>query len=151
MVAIGVFVGLPVIAYGIHWNSEAGWDVRSSMFLGTQFNYWAAPLVSLAWISLVMLACKTPALSSLTRPFAAVGRMAFTNYLLQTVICTTIFYGHGLGLFGRVERVGQISIVAAVLAFQLIVSPIWLSYFRYGPAEWLWRSLTYWRPQPMRR
>jgi uncharacterized protein len=77
--------------------------------------------------------------------------MAFTNYLVQTVICTTIFYGHGFGLFGSVERTGQILIVLAVWALQLWYSPLWLRHFRFGPAEWLWRSLTYGRPQPMRR
>jgi uncharacterized protein len=77
--------------------------------------------------------------------------MAFTNYLMQTVICTTIFYGHGFGLYGSVERKYQILIVFAVWAFQLIVSPFWLRYFRFGPMEWLWRSLTYMKAQPMRR
>jgi uncharacterized protein len=77
--------------------------------------------------------------------------MAFTNYMLQTIICTTIFYGHGFGLFGHVERVGQIGIVFAVWALQLAISPIWLRHFRFGPLEWLWRSLTYLTFQPMRR
>jgi uncharacterized protein len=76
--------------------------------------------------------------------------MAFSNYLGQTVICTLLFYGHGLGWFGRVERTGQILIVAAVWALQLVVSPLWLRYFRFGPAEWLWRSLTYLKLQPFR-
>jgi uncharacterized protein len=76
--------------------------------------------------------------------------MAFTNYLVQTFICTTIFYGHGLGLFGRATRTEQILMVFAVWAFQLIVSPIWLRYFRFGPFEWVWRSLAYMRRQPMR-
>ncbi len=87
----------------------------------------------------------------LTGLLADVGRMALTNYLLQTIICTTIFYGHGLGLFGRVERVGQIAIVAGVWVVSLVVSPLWLRRFRYGPFEWAWRSLTYGRRQPMRR
>ena len=90
-----------------------------------------------------MLACRTAALRTLTRPFAAVGQTALTNYLLQTVLCTTIFYGHGLGWFGSVDRVGQIGVVAFVWAVQLIASPLWLRRFRFGPAEWVWRSLTY--------
>jgi uncharacterized protein len=75
--------------------------------------------------------------------------MALSNYLLHTLIATTIFYGHGFGLFGSVDRTGQVIIVFAIWAFQLVWSPIWLRYFRFGPAEWLWRSLTYWRVQPM--
>jgi uncharacterized protein len=76
--------------------------------------------------------------------------MAFTNYLMHTLICTTIFYGYGLGLFGRVERFGLMAFVLGIWILQLLVSPIWLKHFRFGPAEWLWRSLTYWRRQPMR-
>jgi len=151
LIAVAVLVGIPTILYGVHRNFAAGWDVRYSFFFGSQFNYWASILVSFGWVSLVMLACQKPALAPLTRPFAAVGQMAFTNYLLQTIICTTVFYGHGFGQFGQVERVGQIALVAAVWAFQLIVSPLWLRYFLFGPFEWLWRSLTYLRFQPIRR
>jgi uncharacterized protein len=69
---------------------------------------------------------------------------------MQTLLCGLIFYGHGLGLFGQVERAGQVLIVIAIWALQLILSPIWLRHFRFGPLEWLWRSLTYWTLQPMR-
>jgi uncharacterized protein len=77
--------------------------------------------------------------------------MAFTNYILQTVICTFIFYGHGLGLFGTVSRVQQIAIVFAVWLLQLVVSPLWLRSLQFGPLEWLWRSLTYRQFAPLRR
>ena len=77
--------------------------------------------------------------------------LALTNYLIQTIICTFIFYGHGLGYFGSVDRRGQIVIVIIIWLFQLVSSSLWLSRFRFGPAEWLWRSLTYWRVQPFRK
>ena len=77
--------------------------------------------------------------------------MAFSNYIMHTVICTTLFYGHGFGLFGKVERVWQFAIVLVIWTFQLIVSPVWLRYFLFGPLEWLWRSLTYWQREPFRR
>ena len=121
------------------------------MFHGQQINYWASALVSLGYVGLVMLACQRGVLSGLRARLAAVGQMAFTNYLVQTIICTTIFYGHGFGLFGQVERWGQILIVFSVWALQLIVSPLWLRRFRFGPFEWLWRSLTYGARQPFRR
>ena len=92
-----------------------------------------------------MLAVRRGFLPGLQTRLAAVGRMAFTNYLLQTVLCTAIFYGHGLGLFGSVARYQQLLIVFAVWALQLWLSPIWLRRFSYGPLEWLWRALTYWR------
>ncbi|MEM9209740.1 MAG: DUF418 domain-containing protein, partial [Pseudomonadota bacterium] len=83
--------------------------------------------------------------------FTAVGRMAFTNYLMHSLVLTTVFYGYGLGLYGEVERFAQMGFVVAMIAFQLWLSPLWLRHYRFGPAEWLWRSLTYGRLQPMRR
>jgi uncharacterized protein len=151
LVLVGAVIGVPLIAYGVQRHEAAGWDVMYSFYLGGLFNYWASILVALGWVGAVMLVCKTEPLRALTKPLAAVGQMALTNYLGQTIICTTIFYGHGFGLFGSVSRVQQILIVAGVLAFGLIVSPIWLRFFRFGPFEWLWRSLTYLRLQPMQR
>jgi uncharacterized protein len=151
LIALALLVGVPVIVYGVNWNFSVGWDSRYSFFYGMQFNYWASLLVALGWVGLVMLVCQKPSLAPLTRPFAAVGRTAFSNYILQTLICTTVLYGHGLGLFGQLERTQQFAIVLAVWAFQLVVSPIWLRYFLFGPLEWLWRSLTYWQRQPFRR
>ncbi len=85
------------------------------------------------------------------RSLMTVGRMAFTNYILQSVICTFVFYGHGLGLFGRVPRTGQALVVIGVWIFLMIFSPWWLKYYRYGPLEWLWRSLAYRSRLQMRR
>jgi uncharacterized protein len=98
-----------------------------------------------------MTLIKSGAASRLMARFAAVGRMAFTNYLMHSVILTTVFYGYGLGLYADVPRAWQMAFVVAVIGFQLWFSPIWLKVYRFGPAEWLWRSLTYWRRQPMRR
>jgi uncharacterized protein len=148
---LGLATGIPTILYGIYRNQASNWDVRYSFFFGGQYNYWGSLPVSLAYVGLVMLACKSPALERLRRPFAAAGRMAFTCYLGESLICTTIFYGHGLGLFGSVDRLGQILITFAVYSFLLIFSTLWLRRFRYGPFEWVWRSLTYWKWEPMRR
>ena len=151
LAAIGVLAGIPAVVYGTYANFEAGWNIRYSFFLGSQYNYWGSILVSLGWVGLVMLVCKKGILSFVTSRLAAVGRTAFTNYLTQSILCTTIFYGFGLGLYGNVERVGQILIVFGVWILQLAVSPLWLRRFRFGPFEWAWRSLTYGRLQPMRR
>ncbi len=145
MVIGGLAIGLPVIIYGHQTIVERNWEPFYAMFAGSEYNYWGSFLVSLAYIGAVMLACQQPALNVFTRPLAAVGQMALTNYLMQSIICTTIFYGHGFGYFGYVERVGQLGVVIAIWMVQLIISPIWLSYFRFGPAEWLWRTLTYGR------
>ena len=150
LIAVAAAVGFPLQAYWISLDFAQGWSVRS-LFMGLQSVYWTSIAVSLGYVGAVMLACRTAALRRVTRPFAAVGQTALTNYLLQTVICTTIFYGHGLGLFGSVDRVGQVGVMAGVWAVQLIASPLWLRRFRFGPVEWLWRSLTYRARQPMRR
>ena len=151
MAVLGFAIGLPVVIAGVVQNFAHGWTLEFSRFgLGEQANYWGSLFVSAAYIGLLMLFARTGALSWLQDALAAVGRTALTNYLLQTFLATAVFYGHGLGLFGSVERVGQVGIVAAIWAVQLVLSPLWLRYFRFGPFEWLWRSLTYWRLQPMR-
>jgi uncharacterized protein len=147
---LGLCIGLPLVFYGIRENFAHDWTMPYSLFYGLLYNYWGSVFVSLAYISAVMLICKAVRTGLVAKAFAAVGRMAFTNYIVQTLICTTIFYGHGLGLFGQIERQEQILIVFAVWAFQLVGSPVWLRYFRFGPLEWLWRSLTYGHVQPMR-
>ena len=76
--------------------------------------------------------------------------MAFTNYLAQTVICTTLFYGHGFGLFGSIERWQQLILVLIIWAAQIAWSAWWLQRFRYGPLEWFWRCATYLRLLPLR-
>ena len=150
MVLIGLIVGLSGASYGVIQNFAHNWEMTFSRFgPGYQFNYWGSLFVSGGYIGLVMMWSRWGGLARLQTALAAVGRMALSNYLLHTLIATMLFYGHGLGLFGSVERVGQILIVFAIWAIQLIWSPIWLRYFRFGPAEWLWRSLTYWKWQPM--
>lgn len=143
LMAAAALLGLPLIIAGISSNQRAGWDVAYSFFLGSQFNYWGSLPFSLGLVSAVMLACKSALLPRLKSALAAVGRMALTNYLLQTLLCTTIFYGHGLGLFGHLERSSQALLVVAIWALQLVISPLWLTRYRFGPAEWIWRSLTY--------
>jgi uncharacterized protein len=76
--------------------------------------------------------------------------MALSNYLMQSTITAIVFLGWGLGFAGRLDYGGQLLIVAAIWILQLALSPVWLRRYRFGPAEWLWRSLTYWKRQPMR-
>jgi len=115
------------------------------------WNYVGSVLASVGYAAALILLVKRGALGLLRRALAAVGQMAFTNYLFQSVVTSILFLGWGLGLAGRVDYAQQLIIVAAIWIFQLVISPIWLERFRFGPAEWLWRSLTYGRRQPMRR
>lgn len=78
------------------------------------------------------------------------GRMALTNYIGQSVLATTVFYGFGLGLYGYLSRFEQLGVVVVILSLQVVFSSWWLARFKFGPLEWLWRSATYLKAMPMR-
>ena len=107
-------------------------------------------VIALAWASALILVMRAGALRLATTALAAVGRMAFTNYVLQTVCCTLLFFGYGLGWYGSLSRAQLMLVVVAVSIVQITVSIAWLRHHRFGPLEWAWRSLTWWRRQPMR-
>jgi uncharacterized protein len=151
MVLAGGLLGGGLVAAGVVVNHRNGFDPVAFFGVVGWFNYVGSVGVALAWVGLVMLACKAAALGPVRRVLAAVGQMAFTNYLMQSVIAAFIFYGWGLGHYGQLSRVELVPIVLGVWAFQLIASPLWLKWFRFGPMEWLWRSLTYWKVEPLRR
>jgi len=102
-------------------------------------------------LGLIMLLFTSGWFKWLVNLFRPVGQMAFTNYLMQSIICGIIFYGIGFGMFGKLQRFEIYYVVAGVYIFQIIVSHIWLRFFRFGPLEWAWRSLTYWKRQPFKR
>jgi uncharacterized protein len=154
MVQWGYGIGVPLMLY------DAWHEIANGFFLDNRFWYtldgWpfltfygSLPVV-VGHIGLVMLACQSGWFLGLQRRLAAVGRMALSNYLFHSLVCTWIFYGYGLDYFGTLYRPLLYAIVITIWILQLGISPIWLESFRYGPAEWLWRSLTYWKLQPMR-
>jgi uncharacterized protein len=96
----------------------------------------------------LMMIVKYGVLCQVTSALAAVGRTALSNYLLESVVCTIIF--DQFKLFGRLQRFHLYFVVVAVWTFQVVVTKFWIKHFRFGPAEWLWRSLTYQKKQPMR-
>ncbi len=145
----GLGLGFPIVVAGVIFNQRHDFSFEHSQFQGYTFNYVGSLGVFLGYVALVMLAVRNGFLPALQRRLQAAGRMAFTNYISQSVICTFIFYGHGLGLFEQVDRLSQFGIVVAVWVLQLLWSPWWLARFRFGPLEWLWRSLTYMKFQPM--
>jgi uncharacterized protein len=107
--------------------------------------------LSLGHASLIILIFRSRIVPWLMKALANVGQMAFSNYLMQSIICTLYFHGYGLGNYNKLSYHQLYYVVLAVWIFQLIFSSIWLNYFRFGPFEWLWRSLTYWKKQPMRK
>jgi uncharacterized protein len=147
----GYVIGFPIVLYGAYDLGAHQFDAMYMFRRGGMWNYVGSILVSLGHISVFMLLVNRGALRNLMQRFAALGRMALTNYLMHSVILTTVFYGYGLGLYGTIPRFWQMGFVFAVVAFQLWFSPFWLRQYRFGPVEWLWRSLTYWKWQPLRR
>jgi len=108
-------------------------------------------LRSVGIFGLIMLVYKSGWFKGLFNLMRPVGQMAFTNYLMQSIICGLIFFGVGFGMYGQLQRYELYYVVGAVWIFQIIFSHIWMKYFRFGPFEWLWRSLTYWKVQPMKK
>ena len=147
MTLIGLGSGYLLSILGIVLNVKDGWTMEYSMFLGPQLNSIGSVGVALGYAALIMLICRSARLVRFKSVFGAVGRMAFTNYILQSVICVFIFYGTGLGLYGSIERKYQLLFVLGIWITLLIISSLWLKHYRFGPLEWLWRSLTYWRRQ----
>ncbi len=146
---VGFGVGLPLSVIGIAYREWRDWELLSGFFIGAQLNQLAVPFLAAGWAALIILAVRSGWLGFMLRPLTAVGRTAMTAYLLQTVLCTAIFYGHGLGLYGEVGRPAQLLIVVGIWAFLLVAAPFWLRYFRMGPAEWVLRqSVLLPRPLP---
>lgn len=144
-------VGLAGSHLGVRMQLDADFEMVAS-FNGKHVLYWASLPHALGYAALAMLLCKPGWLKLLRVPFAAAGRMALSNYLGCTLVCVFIFFGPpGLGLFAQVERPDQLRIVLAMWAGMLIISTLWLSVFRFGPFEWVWRSLTYKSVQPFLR
>jgi uncharacterized protein len=148
--AICVPLGLILAWYGVGELERVRFAMPERTPLDV-WNYAGAILASVGYAAAIILVVKRGVLGGLRKALAAVGQMAFSNYLFHSVVTSIIFLGWGFGLAGRFDYAGQLGFVVAIWIVQLVLSPIWLKRFRFGPAEWLWRSLTYWRVQPMRR
>jgi uncharacterized protein len=154
MMLLGYGVGVPMMLFDTIHESSHGFFLGQNFRHGLEgwfmiFMYGSLPVV-FGHIGLVMLICRNGALPWLTRRLAAAGRMALSCYLFDSIFCSTLFYGYGFDFYGSIHRPLLYAIVLTIWTAQLLVCPLWLELFRFGPAEWLWRSLTYWKLQPMR-
>ena len=143
----GLGAGVPLMLWSARRAFATHWDPVDRLLVGIHLVYWGNLLVGLGWVGVIVLLARHGAVPSAV---LAVGRTALSNYLLATVLCTSVFYGHGLGLFGSVDRVGQIAIVALVCATQLVAAPWWLARFSMGPIEWVLRWATRGQRVPLR-
>lgn len=150
LLIVGYAIGLPVNVYEMVSLEHAQFSIDALIRSYLTYDLGRIPM-TLGHVGLIGLLCRAFASTSAARTIAAVGQMALTNYLAQSVICMLLFTGAGLALYGQLERHQLYYVVVAIWAVQIVWSPLWLRHFRFGPAEWLWRSLTYWRKQPLRR
>ena len=156
---VGYGIGLPLAIYSHYHNVVHYPTVEAALremeavpviWVGLIYPFQRILLV-LAHISSLILLYRWAMLQGVFRRFEAVGQMAFTNYIMHSVLCSLVFFGYGLNLFGTLQYYQIFSVAAAIWLLQLTISPLWLRAFNFGPLEWLWRSLTYWRMPAMRR
>lgn len=142
----GLGIGLPM-------NFLAAWassDVQSVWAeAGALMLVAFGPVLTCGYVSALVILTHNKIWRDRLSPLAAAGRMALTNYLMQSVVCTFIFYSYGFGLFGDVGAAGGVVLTVAIWVIQLGVSVAWFKKFQFGPMEWLWRTLSYGKAQPM--
>jgi uncharacterized protein len=143
---IGLLGNLSYAAAAV-WLHSKGLQFKLSAVVGLGIG---APALTFFYVSVLVELSSREIGQRLLRPIALVGRMALTNYLLQSAICTTIFYSYGGGLYASIGPLGGLGLTLVIYAAQIPFSVVWLSRFQYGPMEWLWRTLTYGKFQPMR-
>jgi uncharacterized protein len=149
---VGLTLGLPL--NGMHvWISELARQPGNEWvwLLGIPVGLAAGPILALGYVSVFALLFSATPGRNVLELLAPAGRMALSNYLLQSIFCTTLCYGYGFGFFGQIGPLAGIGVALVLFAAQVALSHAWLRRFRFGPAEWLWRSLTYRRAQPLLR
>jgi len=147
----GLGLGLPTgVVYAVTSGMSNMLDINLVLVASMAAITLSGPALCLGYAAAFALLLQHDDWKGKLRPMAAAGQMALTNYLLQSLICTTIFYSYGLGWYGSVSRFAALGLAAVIYAVQLPLSVWWLKRFRFGPAEWAWRTLTYGKLQPMR-
>jgi uncharacterized protein len=174
---LGLYAGKRRIFRDVERNSRLIWHVLIwGMVIGLPLNFFNAicmatdlanqhalwllsyglaaiggPAQGLAYAATLTLLLRSDRWKQSLGVIGTAGKMALSNYLLQSLICTTIFYSYGFGLFGAVGPLMRFGLTVLIFAVQVALSSVWLRRFQFGPMEWLWRTFTYGKPQPMRR
>ncbi len=149
-VSVAMVVGIPLSAVAVVlFKSQDPSRLRDAFAVAGPLLI--GPVVALGYLSGVTLIVRHRFFVGATTALAATGRMALTNYLSQSLVLAFVFYHWGLGLYGQLAGHQRMLLVIGLFAFQVAFSRWWLARFRFGPLEWVWRSATYGRRQPMRR
>ena len=143
MILVGFGPGLIISSIGLGQAYASEWSGAYVMNIGANYKFVSGLFMALGYIGLVIWIYKKGIFKKFQNRLQATGRMAFTNYIGMSVICTLIFNGHGLGLFGTFDRLQQFLIVIGVWVIMLIISPLVLKKYQFGPLESMWRKLTY--------
>jgi uncharacterized protein len=159
VMALGYGIGLPLAAYSFYhsylYSPNLETILRRMEIVPIEWVRLIYPFqrifLVMAHVSAIILLYKSKYAQALFRRLEAVGQMALTNYIMQSVICTLFFFGYGLNYYAELQYYQIYFVVLAIWIIQLIISPLWLRSFLFGPLEWIWRSLTYWRLQPFVR
>lgn len=152
VIGVGLLIGLPANYYLARYMTYFNQDYFSLKTKGLyQTIFYAIGVVPLAmaYVALFMLSFQAAAGKKILSLVAPAGKMAFSNYIMQSLIGNFVFLGAGLGYMGQVGPVFYTIFGITVFILQVIISSIWLKYFNYGPVEWIWRSATYKKWQPM--
>lgn len=154
IIAIGLVIGLPANYMLAHYMSNYMGDYfglkQKGLHQTIAYAFGVVPL-ALAYVGLFMLSFQSAAGKKVLSVLAPVGKMAFSNYIMHSLIGNFVFLGAGLDYMGKVGPVCYTIFGVAVFILQIILSTVWLKYFNYGPVEWLWRSATYKKWQPFRK
>ncbi len=142
-------IGFTLVAMGLNGNEAAGWTFPYSMLYASTWNYWGSVIVAVGYIAAIGFLLNATKFRFGFSALSNVGKAALSNYLFQTIVCASIFYGYGGGLIGEFARWQTAGVVLMVWAAQLALSSYWLTYREKGPIEALWHSVTYsrWLPR----
>ena len=139
-----LWISLAVRLLGLGWSRLGdGWSLLAGEY--------SKQALAVFYVCLVVILLRSDTWRRLLRPLAGVGRMALSAYLLQSFIGPTLFFGYGFGLYGTLGMAWGEAVAVTTCAAIMMFSSWWLSRFELGPAEWAWRVVTYWRPQPLQR
>ncbi|HAJ99323.1 MAG TPA: hypothetical protein DCM62_04795 [Bacteroidales bacterium] len=148
----GLAVGLPFsVLYAYTFLHVNPFNMNWLLLLNSAGHIIGGIGMSLFYVSAIVLSKSKLRVFSLSKLMSPVGRTALTNYLIQSIIATFIFYGYGLGKMGQVGTTDAVILAVLIFVLQISMSHIWLAFFHFGPFEWLWRSLTYRKVQPFRK
>ena len=145
MARISLTLGILLALTGIYFMHKQQWDWSYSMLIGRIPNTIGTPLMAVGMSALIILWTNQSRWSTIHSRFEAIGRTALSGYIIQSVLATYFFYGYGLGYFGTYNRLWQLFVVVTIWCIQFFITPIWTARFQYGPIEFVWRTLTYFK------